>query len=269
MPLGFQLFRQVLCITLAFCAAISLCLGIYLSQFFVRQGLLWLLVTVEVLSFLRSLWSITRKPIFNAPQPVASEAVGLFVLFPFQLIVALLLSGITLKHGSNTLVFIFLRVFAISNAAIHMVYTVGLVMMAILTVPAFDADVWLRDIDSSPSPFPLAIIFAFVFPCIARRFEATRAFVSQPVPQERPTQCLATCLPNCTIHGSSPYIICKPTPSNVENGLTAEVHQAVLPTEEINRSLPILPHTLIRIPNAAERRASIYVDLQIRGLEAP
>lgn len=48
-----------------------------------------------------------------------------------------------------------------------LVYTVRLLLVPFLTVPAFDHD---RDLDSLPSPF----LFAFVFPRVAPFFEATR-----------------------------------------------------------------------------------------------
>ncbi|KIM45042.1 hypothetical protein M413DRAFT_327728 [Hebeloma cylindrosporum] len=200
--IAFSRFRQLLCFVLAVTAAISLTLGIYYWRFFLRPGVAWLVVSVEGLSLIRSTWSLIRKPAFAIPQPVASEAIGLFVLFPFHLIIALLISTLSAKHGNHdhNLGFTMLRVFTMSGAILHMIYTIGLVAIAVLTVPAFDPDVWLRDVDSTPSPFPLAIIFAFAFPCLARRFESTRAFVRQSaLPGD---QCLPTCLLDCNIHGA-------------------------------------------------------------------
>lgn len=137
-------------------------------------------------------------------------------------------------------------------AETDMAYTAGLVAIAMLTVPAFDADVWMRDIDSSPSPFPISVIFAYAFPSIARRFEATRPFVPDAIPEDNSVMCLPTCLPNCRVH-DTPTRVCKDQHERVE---------PACPMAEIKRP-PVLPHTLIRIPNAAERRSSIYVDLQI------
>lgn len=144
-----------------------------------------------------------------------------------------------------------------------MVYTLALLTIAMLTVPAFDADVWLRDLDSSPSPFPVAIIFGYAFPCIARLFDATRPFVREPTPLVDPspsTPCLPTCPPNCTTHGSIRGAVQKTVEPNTERG--AANSSDTLRTQEIKQP-PVLPHTLIRIPNAAERRNSIYVDLNL------
>lgn len=146
-----------------------------------------------------------------------------------------------------------------------MAYTIGLVTVAALTVPAFDGDVWLRDIDSSPSPFPLAIIFAYVCPCIAYRIPAMRSLVPQPVPQEPPPSvCLSTCPPDCRHHGCIPEYARKVGTTDPEVASPPRLH---IHNEETKRAPPILPHTLIRIPNAVEQRASIYLSLPIGSYE--
>lgn len=122
-----------------------------------------------------------------------------------------------------------------------MVYTIGLVAIAVLTVPAFDPDVWLRDIDSTPSPFPIAIIFAFAFPCLAHRFESTRAFVRQSALHDASgDQCLGNCLLDCN-----------------------KARASVAAGGESMRRPPVLPHVLVRVPNAAERRATIFLELPL------
>jgi len=248
MVFSFSRFRQFLGIILAVTAAISVALGIYCSRFLLRPGIAWFVVSVGSLGVVRSVWSLIRKPAFAIPQSVASEAIGLFVLFPFHLIIALLVSTLSIKHSSHqhNLWFTLLRVFALSSTILHMVYTVGLIVIASLTIPAFDPHVWSRDIDSSPSPFPMAIIFAFTFPCLAHRFELTRAFVRKRIVQD--DQCLPTCLPSCNVHGNKAH-------ANVEAG--EESIQA-------KRTPAVLPHMLVRVPNAAERRMSIFLDLPIR-----
>ncbi|KJA27695.1 hypothetical protein HYPSUDRAFT_868797 [Hypholoma sublateritium FD-334 SS-4] len=263
MPLRFRDFRQALCLVMTLLSGISFCSGIYLSKFFVRRGMLWLLLSVEVTNFLRSIWSGIRKPLFSMPQSVASEAIGLFVLFPFQLIIACLLSSLPPRPNMPHPAFETLRISAVSGAILHMIYTASLVAIAMLTVPAFDADVWLRDIDSSPSPFPVSIIFAYAFPWIARRFEATRPFVQQPINEEPPSiPCLPTCPPTCAVHENRARVVQKPLDANVEQGISGEAADVAPPMLEIKQP-PVLPHTLVRIPNAAERRNSIYVDLQL------
>lgn len=180
-------------------------------------------------------------------------------------------------------VFLHLRIFSIISASIRkcvfelcfvrlpnvtfgidILYTVGLVAVSMLTVPAYDEDVWLRDIDSVPSPFPLAIIFAYICPCIARHFAATRDFVPERETSDTPTtECLPTCPPNCTTHNCVPRY---PKPVHCDNSEQGDEAQDATPETTQRNSRqgpPVLPHTLVRLPNAAERRASIFIDLPL------
>jgi hypothetical protein len=112
-----------------------------------------------------------------------------------------------------------------------------------ITVAAYDPDVWIRDMDSSPSPFPIPILFAFV---LRRRSSST----SQPA-DLRPL-----CLPGCgctvKLHPPIPTI----TPDNASDTME------IMPTSERGRSQS-LRGSLVQIPRAAERRASIIVALEI------
>ena len=126
--------------------------------------------------------------------------------------------------------------------AIDLAYTVGLLLVALLTVPAFDRDVWLRDLDSSPSPFPMQVLFAFVFPCLAPFFEATRFLV----PQSREPPSLV-CLPGCN---------CELNKFPIDEGN--------LPLAATTRSMENAPasvsaRTLVRVPNAIEQRDSTVI----------
>jgi hypothetical protein len=129
---------------------------------------------------------------------------------------------------------------------IDLAYTVGLLLVALLTVPAFDRDVWLRDVDSSPSPFPMQVLFAFVFPCLAPFFEATRFLVPQSSAQEPPS---LVCLPGC----------------NCElNKFPIDEHDRI-PVAATTRSMenaPVLSgsaKSLVRVPNAIEQRDSTVI----------
>jgi len=203
-----------------------------------------LLIVIEICSLLRAVWSAIRKPVFDSSQSVASEAIGLFVLFPFQLIVSLVIDTVSPKEGNYALAFFVLQGFAISTSVIHLAYTVGLLLVALLTVPAFDRDVWLRDLDSSPSPFPMQVLFAFVFPCLAPFFEETRFMVPQSSAQEPPS---LVCLPGC----------------NCEmNKFPIDEHD--LPVAATTRSMENAPasvsaKSLVRVPNAIERRDSTVI----------
>ena len=135
---------------------------------------------------------------------------------------------------------------------IDVLYTFTFSVIAGLTVPAFDADVWMRDVDSSPSPFPPDILFAYYCPRLARRLPATRSFfVNRDAPQEISQHgCLSTCDPDCHFNGHSKAPL-------------ADAAQT-RPLPKNTRVPPVLPHTLIRIPNSAELRAVIHVELPPR-----
>jgi hypothetical protein len=127
------------------------------------------------------------------------------------------------------------------------VYTICLILIAMITVSAFDGDVWIRDIDSTPSPFPMPIILEFIRPRTGRRNHAypTRTGTPQPAHGQ-------VCVSPCTCPT-------KPTQSQLDS------EQPEFPCEEERLKKPkSLPH-LIRIPNAAEQRASIAVSFEVVG----
>ena len=149
-------------------------------------------------------------------------------------------------HFSHPYVFLFSIVIrrVTRFADIDLAYTVGLLLVALLTVPAFDRDVWLRDLDSSPSPFPMQVLFAFVFPCFAPFFEATRFLVHQSSSQEPPS---VVCHPGC----------------NCElNKFPIDEHD--LPVADTTRNMEnartsVSARTLVRVPNAIEQRDSTVI----------
>ena len=135
---------------------------------------------------------------------------------------------------------------------IDLAYTLCFFLVALLTVPAFDRDVWRRDLDSSPSPFPMPVLFAFVFPCLVPFFEATRFLAPQSnSPEPSPLSCLAGCN----------YELSKCTPD------CESMDQHKLPVAATTRSMKNAPasvsaKTLVRVPNAVEQRDSIVISFQ-------
>ncbi|KAF8895709.1 hypothetical protein CPB84DRAFT_1782260 [Gymnopilus junonius] len=245
-----RLSRAIICLSLFLTAGISATLGGTFARDIAPQRTAWWIVVVGLGSAIRSMWSIFSgsglRP--HSSRSVAAEALSLFMLFPFQTITPFIATDMTTNYESNASVLICMKIFAIGSAILHVAYTFILISLAVLTVPAFDADVWRRDIDSSPSPFPLAIIFAFFCPCIARLFPATRSLVTESVPLDPlRSLCLPTCDPDCHVHGRP-----KTAASDAGEGQP-------LPTNR--RAQPVLPHMLIRIPNSAELQSAIHVEL--------
>ena len=132
---------------------------------------------------------------------------------------------------------------------VDLAYTVCLLLVALLTVLAFDRDVWLRDLDSSPSPFPMPVLFAFVFPCLVPFFEATRFLAPQSSSQEPSSPfCPIGC--NCELNKSPPDF--------------ESIDQHGLPVAATTRSMKNAPASvsarmLVRIPNVVEQRDSIVI----------
>ncbi|KAJ3569598.1 hypothetical protein NP233_g4942 [Leucocoprinus birnbaumii] len=183
---------------------------------------------------------------------VASEAIGLFALFPFHLILALIIATTEFKEKTSPVVVYFLlQTFVISSSTIHILYTTGLIVVVMLTVSAFDGDVWVRDIDSSPSPFPISIILDFLCP---RQLKGWRgAQLTSDIPTASPRLVRS---PSPPYHGDCRPI--KPLESLQPGHMIPE-------GERTSRSSRTLSQDLIRIPNAAEQRASIAVSFELLG----
>ncbi|KAF9528469.1 hypothetical protein CPB83DRAFT_906752 [Crepidotus variabilis] len=255
----FQTFRLIVCAILSTTACISLFLGAFLANSFVHHGFGWLLVVIEVLSLLRAIYSVARRPFFSSPQSVGSEAIGLFVLCPFQLIVMLLVISSEPSDGATALPYNVLQGLSATSSAIHMAYTLALIIIGTITTGAYDVDIWMRDIESSPSPFPPDIIFAHTFPSLALRFSATRSLVlsnSNPTMQRN----IGACPPECSCQGGrlpcTKHIL--PSP---EEAPSQDMHRSVLLPK--HRRPSALPHTLIRVPNTVERSAGFTLELPI------
>ncbi|KAJ7072582.1 hypothetical protein C8F01DRAFT_1104448 [Mycena amicta] len=118
------------------------------------------------------------------------------------------------------------------STALHAVYTVGLATTAVITVCAFDHDVWSRDIDSSPSPFPITLLLWFICPCLA-------AANMDPVPTQDTVDHQVVCLPGCNCSSTKPTLTTEPE-------AVPEMRMA---------------ESLVRIPNELERRTSIVISL--------
>jgi hypothetical protein len=102
-----------------------------------------------------------------------------------------------------------------------LVYLISLLVIATITAYAYDGDVWLRDIDTSPSPFPIPILISYVFRRRAPSDDLHAASV---------------CLPGCN---------CAVKLQRTPISSWSESHHG----------------SLVRIPREAERRGSINVVL--------
>lgn len=249
MSLRFRIFRRILLGLIALLSLFSIILSIILCHSFSHRRVFWMIILVQSACMARSLWSTLSKPLLKRAQSVAWEVVGLFVLLPFELILALVVISTPLqREPSPNLIYNVLQIFILINAIIDLGYMISLLVTAMITVPAYDQDVWVRDIDSSPSPFPISILFSFVF---RRHFSSRSTHLGTTH-----GPCQALCLPgcNCTAKLHQPM-----------SGIPGHASDTVrLPTSERRRS-ESLSGSLVRIPNAAERRASIILAFEVRN----
>lgn len=142
--------------------------------------------------------------------------------------------------------------------------------MAMLTHFSFDKNVWKRDIDSSPAPFPFPIIVPILLPCFFRRPDmAPLPFPSGPVettPVIRPPCITGIC--ECP---TKQVVIPQESNSNEPKDTSAptlsDKPRASMPSSETRlsvvsrRSSITTSQSLIQVPNAAQRRMSFPLTL--------
>ncbi|KAM6502080.1 hypothetical protein JOM56_002057 [Amanita muscaria] len=237
MTFRFRTFRQLLSGLIIVMSSTCVGLSLYLLQAITPSAIAWLVIAVHSVSALRALFSATRKPLLKETQTVASESIWLFILFPFHLT----------QHSSYTP--LTLQVFVLVDAIVHISYAVGVILVAMLTARAFDSDVWIRDLDASPSPFPIPVLFASYFPCCFSLPPSEYDRGETPVMSSVP--CFARC--NCATKSS---IADTSQPSTGTLGPRSGLLSSF-------KSSSSLSHTLVRIPNAAERRSSITVSFEV------
>lgn len=114
-------------------------------------------------------------------------------------------------------------------------YTAGIISLAFLTQFSCDQQIWARDIDSSPCPFPFPALLVYVFPFAVKHLRGTSVEPREP-------DTATYCLPGCSCHA-------KP---NEVPALAAESANYI---EGIRSSIPI------RVPTVMDRQNAIHVTL--------
>lgn len=183
-------------------------------------------------------------------------------------VLSLIVASVDLKDGTqmenvliglkgliftNTLIRMFLpfdRV-DLAHVDIDITYTFCFILVAILTVCAFDRDVWYRDIDSIPSPFPMMVLFLFVLPCLRRQ--------PPPDPILEDTEVVHSgtyCLPGCN---------CRAKPELASSPTISRTPEQPPQLGDLFRfgSNSSLSRSLVRIPDAIERRSSIIIAFDV------
>ena len=138
-------------------------------------------------------------------------------------------------------------------------YLIVLSAITALTQYAFDSNVWTRDIDSDPSPFPLSVILLYAFPFL-KRFIPENIPTSPVTPQ---TNIYSYCLPGCTCSRKLSVSACAPRLDRPPPLMTRAR------SSHASSSCSIDGHSQagisVRLPTDMDRRRSIVVSLDGLG----
>ncbi|KAJ7502881.1 hypothetical protein B0H11DRAFT_1986783 [Mycena galericulata] len=248
MFIAFRTFRQVVLGLILLVSVASLVLSLYLKPYLVHPNSAYVMVGILDALIFASILSMTRRSLLASAQSVATETLGLFALLPFALILTLYVLTLSVSPEPTALwIFAILQILIFIGTIIHALYTMGLICTAMFTVCAFDPDVWSRDIDSSPSPFPMALLFYFVFPCFSGLGTTSFTTEDAPVPEHQGLVCLPGC--NCSL--------AKPQIPN------AETSPGVEPIPSMRMVGGQSSRSLVRVPNDVERRTSIVIAFEV------
>lgn len=141
-------------------------------------------------------------------------------------------------------VIIFKCIFVVS------IYTVVLLLLSALAQLSFDANVWTRDIDSNPSPFPMSVILSYTLPFTARYFSSSTPTISTTPANTRNIVGHAYCLPGCACAR-------KLLPTSSLPPVTHAISRSSYTESTSGESTPsVIP---VRLPTDMERRRSIIV----------
>nr|GAT57900.1 predicted protein [Mycena chlorophos] len=162
--LSFRVFRRLVLGTITTLSATNICLSLYIRPAFRHPNNAYIIVGILDALIFAAIVSMCRKS-WGDPQTVAAEALGLVVTLPFALILVLYTLGLSVTPDFQH-VFVALQWLLVISTILHTFYCFGLAITAAITVCAFDYNVWSRDIDSSPSPFPMTLVLRFILPCI-------------------------------------------------------------------------------------------------------
>ncbi|KAG1833409.1 hypothetical protein EV424DRAFT_933656 [Suillus variegatus] len=207
-------------------------------------------IVIPTGAFIGSIWTIFTK-VVHKPQLVSVEATWTFALLPFEILLGLFSVNLNIANVPTAhTAYLCLATLIWLNAALVAIYVTTIILLALLTQVLHDQDVWSRDIDSSPSPFPLHIIVAYAFSSLTRPFSLVTR-------QNRPTSPVSKehCLPGCTCSRKLP------------NSSSLADWRTLGPTlENTTSDVSGSPHSLIniRVPTAMERPKPIAVTLRSR-----
>ncbi|KAJ4493848.1 hypothetical protein C8J55DRAFT_169616 [Lentinula edodes] len=287
MTFRFSTIRRILSVNLAFIHISCLALAIYLCRSFMSRNTIWIIGFLEVALVFLFVNSAVAKPLFKHPTSVLQELCSSFAAFALNSVLSLLVVSLEVndremaRFNMGLAIHIWIRI-VLAVVFTQFGYTIILVTLAMLTHFSFDKNVWKRDIDSSPAPFPFAIIVSILLPCVFRRPDLTLL----PFPSG-PADASPVIRPPCNIPGTcgcpeKPVLHQLSSPSKNEDqistlstiplnseGITRARRTSIADSEtrlsnisKISRKSSITTsQSLVQVPNAAQRRLSFPLTL--------
>ncbi|KIJ20292.1 hypothetical protein PAXINDRAFT_96515 [Paxillus involutus ATCC 200175] len=215
------------------------------------------LIAIPSFAFAGAIWSILKKK-FSSSQMVGVEATWVFALFPFQickwgyrpLLGLFTFESDGARHSRFSTVYQALLVLVWTNAALVFVYAVGIVLLALLTQLSYDPDIWSRDIDSSPCPFPSPTLIVYALPFTAKHFHIT--VVESQDPRHAPSTS-EYCISGCSCQTKPPESSDVQTPSGLFSIQSS--------TSYVGSARSNIP---IRVPTAMEKQNATHIALNLR-----
>ncbi|KAG2077274.1 hypothetical protein BDR04DRAFT_1088219 [Suillus decipiens] len=204
------------------------------------------MIVIPAGAFIGSIWTIFTKVVYK-PQLVSIEAAWTFALLPFEILLGLFSVNLNIEDTSAAhATYLCLAALIWLNAVLIFIYAATIVLLSLFTQVSHDQDVWSRDIDSSPSPFPLHIIVAYAFSSLTQPFSRQNQ-PTFPVSKEH-------CFPGCTCSRKLP------------NSSLADLRTLGPTLENTTGDVSRSPHPLINIhvPTVIERPKPIAITLRSR-----
>jgi hypothetical protein len=243
----------------------SLGISSYLGQHFEEKTALIVLILLPLTTIFGALWSIYRRRLMAVHHTVLCELLLAFSCTPCHLVLSLyVLTLQKMVPERDRQVILALEIIVYITAAAVMLYGLGLLTTALFTLANFDAHVWTRDIDASPSPFPARVAFAPVlkwFGVIPPSSSPNRTGSAQAGSPNMMMLHSAICSSNggnsCSCHLASKGTL-------LPDHLPAENESKA---DHLGRTL--LPRSgssvldLVRVPDAVQKRSSIAVAFEV------
>ncbi|KAK0241395.1 hypothetical protein EDD85DRAFT_398213 [Armillaria nabsnona] len=256
----FSTFRRLPLGVMSLIACACIGLAVFVQNAFDHRSGVVLIVSVEAITLLQTFASAHHQFLFRKSQAVALDFAAVVLLLPFSMILSLFILDVELASKNEVLLraLLALQILIIANTAMIAGYALCLGFIAIMTACFFDPGVWQRDIDSTPSPFPMRYVLyrlsLFLFPCLS-----SGESIAQPTSESDSTHSPEICLPGCNC-GPKPSMMMQATSNEIEH--SASIAPSVQ-DQNSGKSTMSLSRSLVRLPDEVERRTSIAIHFEV------